>query len=318
MTEFAMLFPGQGSQSVGMLAELAADCPEVQATFSEAGEVLDMDLWTLVAQGPAEELNRTELTQPAMLAGGIAVWRVWQRMGGRSPRLLAGHSLGEYAALVAAQAMDFAEAVQVVAERGRLMQAAVPAGEGAMAAILGLADDVVEAICREAAEDQVVAPANYNSPGQLVIAGDASAVERAMHKCRDAGAKRAMVLPVSVPSHCELMRSAADGLAVALDGVEIRSPQIPVLHNVDVQPRQTPEEIRQALIKQMSSPVRWTETIQAIAANEVELMAECGPGRVLSGLGRRIERAVRWAPLEQIDLIKSTIADLENPNDPDS
>jgi [acyl-carrier-protein] S-malonyltransferase len=309
MTQFAMLFPGQGSQSVGMLAELAAVRPEIRATFSEAGEVLGIDLWRLVSEGPAEELNRTELTQPAMLAGGIAVWRAWVAAGGPVPSIMAGHSLGEYSALVAAGAIDFADALKVVAARGRLMQSAVPDGEGAMAAILGLDDELVEAICREAAEGQVVAPANYNSPGQLVIAGHATAVERAMHKCRDAGAKRAMVLPVSVPSHSELMKSAAEELGDVLAGIEIRTPRVAVLHNIDVESRSEPDEIRAALIGQMSAPVRWTATIQAIVSRDILHMAECGPGRVLCGLGRRIEKKVGWVALEQPDQLESTSAE---------
>ena len=309
MTDFALLFPGQGSQSVGMLADLAGVHDDVRKTFVEAGDVLGVDLWQLICEGPAEELNRTELTQPAMLAAGVAVWRVWRGLGGPQPKIMAGHSLGEYSALVAAGALDFDAAVTVVSERGRLMQAAVPEGEGAMAAILGLDDEVVEAICREAAEGQIVAPANYNSPGQLVIAGESTAVERAMHKCRDAGAKRAMVLPVSVPSHSELMKPAAEGLAAVLENVEVRAPNVPVLHNIDMQARTEPDEIRAALVSQLYSAVRWTGTIQAIVAADVMQMAECGPGRVLCGLGRRIERKAQWAPLEQPDLMEKTLAE---------
>lgn len=308
MTEIAILFPGQGSQSVGMLSELADSRPEIEQTFAEAGDVLGIDLWQLVSQGPAEELNRTELTQPAMLAAGIALWRAWRASGGPLPTLMAGHSLGEYAALVAAEAMHFGDALRVVSRRGQLMQSAVPEGEGAMAAILGLDDELVEAICREAEEGQVVAPANYNSPGQLVIAGASNAVERAMHKCRDAGAKRVMVLPVSVPSHCALMIPAGEALAEILAGIDIRSPVVPVLHNVDVAEHNDPIAIRDALVRQMSSPVRWTATVQAIAGRGVSQMIECGPGRVLSGLGRRIDRNGRWSALEQPGVIEETIA----------
>ncbi len=307
-----MLFPGQGSQSVGMLAELAGERREVRDTFDQAGQALEMDLWKLVSDGPAEDLDRTELTQPAMLAGGIAVWRVWQGLGGPAPAMFAGHSLGEYAALVAAEAIDFADAVRVVAERGRLMQSAVPAGVGAMAAVLGLEDEVVEAICREACEDQVVAPANYNSPGQLVIAGHSAAVERAMHKCRDAGAKRAMILPVSVPSHSKLMKPAADGLAEVLAEIRISEPQVPVLHNIDFQARSKPEDIRAALVGQMSAPVRWTETVQAMGAAGIKHLAECGPGRVLSGLARRIDRKLSCVSLHQVSQMESLIDELEN------
>ncbi len=312
MTNFAMLFPGQGSQSVGMLAELAGERPEVCETFEQAGQALEMDLWRLVNDGPAEQLDRTELTQPAMLTAGIAVWRVWQALGGPRPAMMAGHSLGEYAALVAAGAMDFPDAVRVVSVRGRLMQSAVPAGHGAMAAVLGLEDEVVEAICREACEDQVVAPANYNSPGQLVIAGHSAAVERAMHKCRDAGAKRAMILPVSVPSHSALMKPAADGLAEVLAGIEMRAPELPVLHNIDCQARTGPDEIRAALVGQMSAPVRWTETVQAMAGAGVKRLAECGPGRVLSGLTRRIDRSLSCVSLHQVSQMESLMGELES------
>lgn len=309
MSQFAFVFPGQGSQSVGMLGALSDAYPEVRQTFSEAGEVMDIDLWKLVCDGPIESLNQTEITQPAMLAADIAVWRVWQSLDGPTPEFLAGHSLGEYAALVAAGAMDFSDAVAIVAERGRLMQAAVPEGKGAMAAILGLDDEVVEAICREVAEGQIVAPANYNSPGQLVIAGEASAIERAMHKCTDAGARRAMVLAVSVPSHCDLMRPAAIELGKRLEQIEIRTPAIPVLHNVNIQSHNKPENIRKALINQMSSPVRWTGTIQAMAERGMDRLGECGPGRVLAGLGRRIDKSLRFAALEQPEAIATCAAE---------
>ncbi len=299
MSQFAFVFPGQGSQSVGMLAGLAEQYPEVFQTFREASEVMHIDLWKLVCDGPVESLNQTQITQPVMLAADIAVWRVWQSLDGPTPAMVAGHSLGEYAALVAAEAMEFNDAVAVVSERGRLMQAAVPEGNGAMAAILGLDDELVEAICREVAEGQIVAPANYNSPGQLVIAGEASAVERAMHKCMDAGARRTTVLPVSVPSHCELMRPAADRLGQQLEKVNIRTSAIPVLHNVDIQSHNKPENIRQALVRQMSSPVRWTGTIQAMAKQGVICLGECGPGRVLAGLGRRINKDLSFIALEQ-------------------
>ncbi len=307
MSDFAFLFPGQGSQSVGMLSELAEKHGLIRDTFDEAGHVLGMNLWTLVKEGPEEELNRTELTQPAILTASIALWRVWQDLGGAMPAILAGHSLGEYSALVVADALDFEAAVAVVAERGRQMQSAVPVGKGAMAAVLGLDDEVVEAICREVAEDQVVAPANYNSPGQIVIAGDSAAVERAMHKCSEAGARRAVILPVSVPSHSSLMQPAADAMAEVLADVEIRSPRIPVIHNCDVTAHDQPDEIRAALIAQLRSPVRWTESVRSITGGGMMKLAECGPGRVLSGLGRRIERDAEWAALEQPDAIEQTI-----------
>ncbi|TVR95670.1 MAG: [acyl-carrier-protein] S-malonyltransferase [Wenzhouxiangellaceae bacterium] len=307
MTKTALLFPGQGSQSMGMLAALASVYPQVQSTFVQGGEALGMDLWALVNEGPAEELNRTEITQPVMLVADIAVYRVWQARGGPEPEALAGHSLGEYAALVAAGAIGFADAVRVVAQRGRLMQEAVPEGHGAMAAILGLDDDVVAAICREAAEGDVVAPANFNSPGQLVIAGDIAAVERAMHRCRDAGAKRAMILPVSVPSHSPLMQGAATVLGEALATIDIQSPATPVIHNADVSSHKDPDAIRQALVKQLHQPVRWTETIRALSQSGIQAMAECGPGRVLCGLGRRIDRTVNWLPLEQPELLDAAL-----------
>lgn len=298
MGGLAIVFPGQGSQSVGMLADLNRVDSVIEDTFAEAGAALGLDLWSVVTQGPAEALNRTELTQPLMLAGGIAVWRSWRRAGGILPQVAAGHSLGEYTALVAADALDFADGIRAVAERARLMQEAVPQGEGAMAAVLGLDDEVVEAICREAAEDQVVSPANYNSPGQLVIAGDSAAVERATHACMEAGARRTLKLPVSVPSHCALMAPAAERMTAVLGGIELRSPRFPVLHNVDAITRGKPEEIRSALIDQLSAPVRWTATMQAMVDRGVSVVAEAGPGRVLCGLGKRTERALDWRALE--------------------
>jgi len=307
MTQFAMLFPGQGSQSVGMLAALAERHEKVRETFEEAGEAIETDLWTLVSDGPESELNRTELTQPAILAASIAVWRIWRAGGGPAPIRLAGHSLGEYTALVAAGALDFGTAVRLVAERGRQMQAAVPEGVGAMAAVLGLEDEVVEAICREVAEDQVVVPANYNSPGQIVIAGHAAAVERAAHKCSAAGARRAVKLPVSVPSHSPLMEPAAEAMAAILAETDITRPEIPVVHNCDVRTHVQPDEIRRALVEQLTRPVRWTESVRAICGAGIMNLAECGPGRVLGGLGRRIERKAQWVALEQPDALEDTI-----------
>jgi [acyl-carrier-protein] S-malonyltransferase len=311
MTDFAMLFPGQGSQSVGMLGELAERHPLVRETFEEAGDAIDTALWRLVSEGPEADLNRTELTQPALLAAAIAVWRVWQSLDGPAPARLAGHSLGEYAALVAAGALEFPAAIALVAERGRQMQAAVPDGVGAMAAVLGLEDEVVEAICREVAEDQVVVPANFNSPGQIVIAGHAAAVERALHKCTEAGARRAVKLPVSVPSHCPLMQPAADAMRSVLERTTVQAPALPVVHNVDVAVHDEPEAIRSALVEQLVSPVRWTESVRAICDAGIMNLAECGPGRVLSGLGRRIERQASWAALEKPDSIEETIANLK-------
>ncbi len=286
----AFVFPGQGSQSVGMLADLAAAYPQVEATFAEASEVLGYDLWKLVQEGPAEELNQTHITQPAMLSAGVAVWRVWNEKGGAQPAVMAGHSLGEYTALVCAGALAFKDAVALVAERGRLMQEAVPAGTGAMAAILGLEDQQVAEVCAAAAEGQVLSPVNFNSPGQVVVAGHAEAVNRAVEGAKEAGAKRALLLPVSVPSHCALMQPAADKLAERLAGIEVKAPAIPVINNVDVAVTDDAAAIRDALVRQLHSPVRWVETVQKMAADGVDALIECGPGKVLAGLNKRIER----------------------------
>lgn len=290
---FAFVFPGQGSQAVGMLAELAARFPQVQQTFAQASEALGYDLWEVVSSGPAERLDQTEITQPAMLAAGVAVWRVWRAEGGAEPALMAGHSLGEYTALVCAGVLRFEGAVALVAERGRLMQAAVPAGVGGMAAVLGLGETQVRAVCEQGAEDQVLEPMNFNSPEQIVIAGHKTAVERGMELARAAGAKRVVPLRVSVPSHCRLMAPAAEQLSARLQQVSLEPPRIPVLHNCDVAAHHEPEAIRTALTQQLCQPVRWTHTIQAMAAQGVDTLIECGPGKVLTGLTRRIDRALR-------------------------
>ena len=286
----AFVFPGQGSQSVGMLDALAADYAEVEATYLEAGTALDYDLWDIVKNGPAEKLNSTDITQPAMLAAGVAVWRVWQATGGVQPTVMAGHSLGEYTALVCSGSLAFTDAIKLVAERGRLMQAAVPAGSGAMAAVLGLEDDAVRQACRDAAAGDVLEAVNFNSPGQVVVAGNKAAVERVVDLAKERGAKRALVLPVSVPSHCALMQPAADRLATILKDVQIQAPTIPVINNVDVASPSDPDAIRDALVRQLYSPVRWVETIQKMAGEGVENLIECGPGKVLVGLNKRIER----------------------------
>lgn len=265
------------------------DRPEVRATFAEASGALGQDLWALVTDGPADLLNQTVNTQPAMLAADIAAWRVWQAAGGAAPVLLAGHSLGEYAALVAAGAMGFADAIKLVRFRAEAMQAAVPEGVGAMAAILGLDDDAVRAVCSEAAAGEVVEAVNLNSPGQVVIAGNKAAVERAMVLAKEKGAKRALPLPVSVPSHSSLMLPAAEKLLAHLQGVAIATPTIPVLHNTDVQSHAEPDAIRAALAKQLHTPVRWVETVQALKAAGIERVVECGPGKVLAGLAKRID-----------------------------
>jgi [acyl-carrier-protein] S-malonyltransferase len=262
--------------------------PEVRATFDEASAVLGFDLWALVENGPAEDLNQTINTQPAMLVADVAVWRAWCAAGGETPAYFAGHSLGEYAALVAAGALDFADAVRLVRLRAEAMQVAVPDGVGAMAAILGLADDAVRAACAEAAGDEVCEAVNFNSPGQVVIAGNHAAVARAMLACKAAGAKRALPLPVSVPSHSSLMHGAAEVLGAALALVDLRSPSVPVLHNTDVDTHCEAGAIRAALARQLHTPVRWAETVQALAANGVVRVIECGPGKVLTGLSKRI------------------------------
>lgn len=286
----AFVFPGQGSQAVGMTTDLAQAHPEVQATFAEASAALGYDLWQLATKGPDEQLNQTDKTQPAMLAAGVATWRVWQSCNGAQPSVMAGHSLGEYTALVCAGALDFADAIALVADRGRFMQEAVPAGQGAMAAILGLDDDVVRKVCDEVAHGDVVAAVNYNSPGQVVVAGTAAAVARAVERAKAAGAKRAVTLPVSAPSHCALMQPAAQRLAARLAKIEIGKPRIPVIHNADVRAYDEPSRIREALVRQLHSPVRWVETIQAMAAHGVNHLVEAGPGKVLVGLNKRIVR----------------------------
>ncbi|MEN4221557.1 ACP S-malonyltransferase [Serratia marcescens] len=288
MTQFAFVFPGQGSQTVGMLAELAAKFPIVEETFGEASSALGYDLWQLVQQGPAEELNKTWQTQPALLAASVAIFRVWQQQGGKAPALMAGHSLGEYSALVCAGVLDFKAAIRLVELRGKLMQEAVPEGTGAMYAIIGLDNDAIAKACEESAQGQVVSPVNFNSPGQVVIAGNKEAVERAGVACKAAGAKRALPLPVSVPSHCALMKPAADKLAVALQDITFNAPQVPVVNNVDVRTENDPEAIRSALVRQLYSPVRWTESVEFIAAQGVTSLLEVGPGKVLTGLTKRI------------------------------
>ncbi len=293
----AFVFPGQGSQAVGMLAELAGAYPVVAATFGEASAALGYDLWQLVQQGPAEALNQTDKTQPAMLAAGVAVWRVWQERRGTRPDYLAGHSLGEYTALVCAEAMTLADGARLVAERGRFMQEAVPAGQGAMAAILGLDDAQVIGACASAAQGQVVSAVNFNSPGQVVIAGNVEAVQRALEACKQAGAKRAVLLPVSVPSHCQLMLPAAQRLAETLQDVAIQTPSIPVINNVDVTSSDQADAIRAALVKQLHSPVRWVEIVQTLAANGVSSIVECGPGKVLAGLNKRIAKDMGMWPV---------------------
>lgn len=287
---FGFVFAGQGSQSVGMLAALGAAEPAVRATFDEASRVLGYDLWQLVSGGPAETLNATERTQPAMLAAGVALWRAWRSRGGRLPAVVSGHSLGEFTALVCAESLDFAATVELVRFRGQIMQEAVPVGSGAMAAILGLEDEAVLAACREAAQGAVVEAVNFNSPGQVVIAGDAAAVARAIELARDRGAKRAVPLPVSVPSHSSLMRSAGERLRERLQSVAVQAPLIRYVSAVDATSHEHPDDIRDMLVRQLSSPVRWTDTVRALAGSGLGQLIECAPGKVLTGLNRRIER----------------------------
>lgn len=292
MTQFAIVFPGQGSQSVGMLAELAEQHAIIKETFAEASDVLGYDLFDLVMNGPAEELNKTWKTQPALLTSSVALWRLWQSLGCAKPAVMAGHSLGEYSALVCAGALNFKDAVKLVELRGQAMQRAVPEGVGAMSAIIGLDNDTIAANCAKAAEDQVVAPVNFNSPGQVVIAGNKEAVERANALMKESGAKRALLLPVSVPSHCALMKPAADELASVLEHLAIQTPAIPVINNVDVAAETDPAVIKQALIRQLFSPVRWTETVEKMANDEITFAIEMGPGKVLTGLVKRIDKRV--------------------------
>ncbi|MBX9346571.1 ACP S-malonyltransferase [Chromobacterium piscinae] len=285
---FAFLFPGQGSQSLKMMDGFA-DLPVVQHTFEEASDTLSLDLWAMLQADGADARNATVNTQPIMLAAGYATYLAWQELNGKQPSIVAGHSLGEYTALVAAGALPFSEAVKLVRVRAEAMQAAVPAGAGAMAAIINLSNEDIHAACIEAAQGEVVEAANFNSSGQVVIAGHAAAVERAIELCKAKGAKRALPLPVSVPSHCSLMRPAAERLAEALQDVHLSAPAIPVLHNADVASYSDVSQIRDALIRQLYMPVRWTETIQKLAADGVTMMAECGPGKVLAGLAKRID-----------------------------
>ena len=293
----AFVFPGQGSQSVGMLNALADVYPQVKETFAEASAALGYDLWAIVANGTEDKLNQTEITQPAMLAAGIAVWRAWQAEGGAMPVVMAGHSLGEYTALCAASAIDFKDAVKLVADRGRYMQEAVPAGQGGMAAIVGLDDAQVQALCAQAAQGEVLSPVNFNSPGQVVIAGTAAAVARAVEQAKGAGAKLAKLLPVSVPSHCALMHPAAERMRARLMQVKIETPRIPVLHNAQVRAEHDADAIRAALVRQVESPVRWVEIIQTMAADGVDKLIECGPGRVLAGLNKRISKQTQTLPV---------------------
>jgi [acyl-carrier-protein] S-malonyltransferase len=293
----AFVFPGQGSQSLGMLAELAELHPQVRDTFREASDGAGVDLWALSQSGPDEMLNRTEYTQPALLAAGVAVWRLWQQRNGTQPSMLAGHSLGEYSALVAAGALSLRDAAHLVRIRGQLMQDAAPTGVGAMAAVLGADDALVQDACREISGSEIVVPANYNSPGQIVIGGHAGAVDRALALLAERGVRKAVKLAVSVPSHTPLMREAANRLSETMAGMQWSEPKIPVVQNVDAEVHDGMQAIRDALVRQLYLPVQWTSCVQALAARGVTRIAECGPGKVLAGLSRRIDKSIDARPL---------------------
>jgi [acyl-carrier-protein] S-malonyltransferase len=303
--KFAFLFPGQGSQSVGMMLGFG-ETHVIRDTFAEASRVLGQDLWRMATEAN-EEINQTTNTQPIMLAAGIATWRAWQQAGGAQPTVLAGHSLGEYTALVAAGALSFADALPLVRYRAEVMQGAVTEGAGAMAAILGLEDDVVRAVCTESAQGEVLEAVNFNSPGQVVIAGNKAAVERGMEAAKARGAKRALILPVSVPSHCALMKPAAEQLKNYLEGVTIVTPQVPVMHNADVAAYKDAAQIKDALVRQLYSPVRWVETVQAMAAQGITQAAECGPGKVLAGLNKRIAAEMPCVALTGNEVLAETV-----------
>lgn len=304
----AFVFPGQGSQSVGMLSEFEDEVPVVFDTFQEASDALGYDLWSIVKYGPEDMLNATERTQPAMLTAGVAIWRVWQEKNGVAPSVLAGHSLGEYTALVCAGAIDFADGVKLVADRGRFMQEAVIGKQGAMAAILGLDDDAVIAVCQSCAESQVVEAVNFNSPGQVVIAGDKAAVDRAIEAATQAGAKKAVLLPVSVPSHCSLMKPAAEKLHARLSNVTISSPNIPVVHNVNAEVADSTDQIRELLVQQLYQPVQWVQCINKMIAMGADSIIECGPGKVLAGLNKRIDRKMPALPVYDTGSLEKALA----------
>lgn len=306
----ALVFPGQGSQRIGMLAGIAEAWPQLKDTFGEASDALGYDMWQLIQQGEQEEINLTEKTQPILLTSSVALFRLWNRLGGPRPGLMAGHSLGEFSALVCAGALDFADAVRLVQARGQFMQSAVPVGEGAMAAILGLDDEKIEQICREVAEGACVQAVNYNSPGQVVIAGHAAAVERAIEKLKEAGAKRAMPLPVSAPFHTDLMQPAGERLAETLATITIRPPQVPVVHNVHARTESNPAAIRTLLVQQIYRPVRWTACVEFMASSGITVMVECGPGKVLSGLNKRINRSLECYTTEEKEGLENALSAL--------
>ncbi|QOJ21112.1 MAG: ACP S-malonyltransferase [Gammaproteobacteria bacterium] len=307
--KFALVFPGQGSQSVGMMNGYA-DLPVIQQTFQEASDILKQDLWAMVSNGSADDLNLTINTQPLMLTAGIAVYRAWTDLGGGKPALMAGHSLGEYTALVASEALSFADALALVRFRAQAMQQAVPEGVGGMAAILGLNDDIVAAICRDITSqntEESLEPANYNSPGQIVIAGHKNAILRGIETAKAQGAKRAIMLPMSIPSHCSLMQPAADKMKQQLQQVALQSPKIPVLHNADVKTHSDAADIKEILVRQLTAPVRWVDTIKAFAASGITHVIECGPGKVLAGLNKRIDQNLQQLSLADSEAIRQAI-----------
>ncbi len=306
--KLALVFPGQGSQTVGMLADLHAEFAIVRDTFAESSKALGYDLWALVANGPEADLNETHRTQPALLTASVAIWRLWQEQSGSTPSYLAGHSLGEYSALVCAGVLSLSDAVRLVEKRGQYMQTAVPAGTGAMSAIIGLDDALIAKACEEAAQGEVVSPVNFNSPGQVVIAGNKAAVERANELCKAAGAKRALPLPVSVPSHCALMKPAAEQLAADLAAMKFGTPSFAVVNNVDVAIAAGEEAIKDALVRQLYSPVRWTETIEWLSAQGVTKVVEIGAGKVLNGLVKRINKDLEVGSVNDLASFKAALA----------
>lgn len=307
--ELAFLFPGQGSQKVGMLSDYA-DNEVLLGTFAEASDVLGYDVWQAIVDGPQERINLTEITQPLLLTSSVALWRLWSENTDVRPGFVAGHSLGEWSALVCVGSVAFDDALNLVRLRGRFMQEAVPEGEGAMAAIIGLADDRVEAICAEKSAVGVVSAVNYNSPGQLVIAGTARAVEEAVEACRNAGAKKAMALPVSAPFHTSLMKPAADRLAEHIGNTVFGAPTIPVVHNVHAGTESDPEKIKTIMVEQVYSPVRWVSCIEFLVSNRVVQCVECGPGKVLSGLNRRIDKSIQSSSIDSSVMLESTIENI--------
>ncbi len=309
-SHLAFVFPGQGSQKIGMLSELAAEFPSIRKTFDSASEVLGYDMWTLIQEGAQEEINLTERTQPLLLTSSVAIFDVWKEKNGALPAFMAGHSLGEWSALVCAGVVSFSAAVKLVQQRGKFMQEAVPAGQGAMAAIIGLDDALIVEACKTAAQGDVVAAVNFNSPGQVVIAGSAAAVERACSLCKEAGAKRALPLPVSAPFHTELMRPAAERLAEQITATTFSMPHIPVVHNVTADLESNPEKIKALMIEQIYSPVRWVDCINTLVSKGVTLTLECGPGKVLSGLNKRIHSDLKTLSVEKPDELAHALTEI--------